>query len=356
MAIYHLHVKNISRGEGRSILAAAAYRAGETLPNELEERMSVFGGRRDVVANEIRLPQGAPSWMAERAQLWNAVETAEKRKDARLAKELEFSLPRELPRSTWLAVARAMADACTAKGFIADLAIHDDGTQQNPHVHLLLTTRVVTAQGFGPKIRSADGRAFVIESRTLWAKVANAALSKAGIALTIDNRSYAKRQLEQVVGTHRGPDRDERQARRARLQQRRPQMLPRDTEEDLPVPDPDGNPIHPRELAAAENSMVDVMHAAEAGRAGSQMGDIEAARAAVDRQSAREMSDDEAWAYRLAPENLLDWVGSPTPPQDASDLEALERWENHLDWLEIEQQPAAPTDEGISHEPERGRR
>lgn len=357
MAIYHLHVKNISRGEGRSILAAAAYRAGETLPNELEERMSVFGGRRDVVANEIRLPQGALPWMAERAPLWNAVETAEKRKDARLAKELEFSLPRELPRTAWLVVARAMADAYTAKGFVADLAIHDDGTQHNPHVHLLLTTRVVSEEGFGPKIRSADGRAFVIEARTLWAKVANAALNKAGIDVTIDNRSYAKRQLEQVPGEHRGPDREERQARRDRLQQRRPQMIPRDSQEDLPVPDPDGNPIHPRELAQAEDRMVGDMHVADSGRGGAQAGDIEAARTAVDRQNAREMSDDEAAAYRLAPEDMLDWLGSPTSPQDASDLEVLERWENHLDWLEVDhQRPAASSEDGPYPEPERSGR
>ncbi|EJT04924.1 MobA/MobL family protein [Rhizobium sp. CCGE 510] len=357
MAIYHLHVKNISRGEGRSILAAAAYRAGETLPNELEERMSVFGGRRDVVANEIRVPQGAPSWMADRAQLWNAVEAAEKRKDARLAKELEFSLPRELPRSAWLGVAHAMADAYAAKGFIADLAIHDDGAQHNPHVHLLLTTRVITVEGFGPKIRSADGRAFVIEARSLWARVANAALGKAGIAVAIDERSYAKRQLERKPGEHRGPDREERQARRARLQQRRPQMIPREPEEDLPVPDPDGNPIHPRELGEAESRMLDDMHAVDPGPGGSETDGIDAARAAVDRESAREMSDDEAAAYRLAPENLLDWLGSPASPHDVADVEVLERWENHLDWLDIDRpQPAAPTDEGISHEPERGGR
>ncbi|ABC90755.1 probable conjugal transfer protein [Rhizobium etli CFN 42] len=356
MAIYHLHVKNISRGEGRSILAAAAYRAGETLPNEIEERMSVFGGRRDVVANEIRLPQGAPSWMADRAELWNAVEAAEIRKDARLAKELEFSLPRELPRSAWLGVAHAMADAYTAKGFVADLAIHDDGAQHNPHVHLLLTTRVITEKGFGPKIRSADGRAFVIEARSLWARVANAALGKAGIAVAIDERSYAKRQLERKPGEHRGPDREERQARRARLQQRRPQMIPRDNDDNLPVPDPDGSPIHPRELAKAESRMLDDMHGNAPPGAISREGDIAAARAVIDRQNTREMSEDQAAAYRLASEDMLDWLGEKTLSQDVADLDTLERWENHLDWLEPEQRlPAAPGDDGISREPDRGR-
>ncbi|TBD04565.1 conjugal transfer protein [Rhizobium leguminosarum] len=356
MAIYHLHVKNISRGDGRSIVAAAAYRAGETLPNEAEERLSAFGGRRDVVLSEIHLPPGAPAWMAHRATLWNAVEAAEKRKDARLAKEIEFALPVELPKAAWQPVARAMADAYTSQGFVADVAVHDDGTQHNPHVHLLLTTRVVTADGFGPKIRSADGVQFVTEARSLWARVANEALAKAGIAVAIDSRSHAERNLEQTPGQHRGPDRAERRARRERLQQERELMKSTDGERDLPVPDPDGNPIHPHELAQAETRLLDDMHAAApAGRDLS--GDTEDARAAIEAQNAREMSEDEAAAYRLAPEDMLDWLGEPARPLDPADEVVLEHWENHLDWLEIDrQQPAAPSDEELQHEPERDRR
>jgi len=74
VAIYHLHVKNIRRGDGRSAVAAAAYRAGETLPNEAEEKDSAFGGWLEVTFTEIRLPAGAPAWMTDRAKLWNAVE------------------------------------------------------------------------------------------------------------------------------------------------------------------------------------------------------------------------------------------------------------------------------------------
>ncbi len=216
MAIYHLSVKNISRGDGRSVVAAAAYRAGEVLVNDTEEKLSDFAGRRDVITSGIRLPAGAPEWMADRTALWNAVELAEKRHDARLAKEIEFALPRELPRSVWLTVAHAMADAYTAHGFVADFAIHDDGTQHNPHVHILLTTRVITPQGFGPKIRSADGRQFVAEARATWEQIANAALNKAGVAVTIDSRSYAKRKLDRTPGQHRGPAPQERRARRQR--------------------------------------------------------------------------------------------------------------------------------------------
>ncbi|MER9338092.1 MobA/MobL family protein [Mesorhizobium sp. M0293] len=354
MAIYHLNVKNISRSEGRSIVAAAAYRAGEVLPNEAEERLSDFGGRRDVVASEIRLPAGAPEWMGNRASLWNALEAAEKRKDARLAKEVEFALPLELPRSAWLAVARIMADAYTAQGFVVDIAIHDDGARRNPHVHLLMTTRLVGPDGFGLKIRSADGKQFVTEARKLWERIANAALGEAGLAVTIDSRSYAKRRLEHTPGRHRGPNPEERRANRIHAQREREQMAPREPDEDLPVPDPDGSPIHPQELAAAEDRMLDDLHRPALAEVGHNQGSLEAAQAVVDRQNAREMSEDDAAAYRLAPENHLDWLEDKTQPED---VPTLERWENHLDWLDTgPQEPSEGREEPRTPEPDRERR
>lgn len=214
MALYHLHVKNISRGDGRSAVAAAAYRVGETLENAAEERLSKFAGRRDVLGAEIHLPADAPAWMADRAVLWNAVEAIERRKDARLAKEVEFSLPRELPREAWFAVARSMAAHFTAQGFVVDLAVHDDGTGHNPHVHLLLATRLVTPDGFGPKLRAADRKTFLKETRTAWQAIANAALEKAGIPVKIDAGSYAARGIDREPGEHHPPDPAARRRRR----------------------------------------------------------------------------------------------------------------------------------------------
>ncbi|MET3616318.1 hypothetical protein ABID16_004667 [Rhizobium aquaticum] len=276
-------MKNISRGSGRSVVAAAAYRAGETLPNEAEERLSAFGGRRDVLHNEIALPADAPDWMANRAQLWNAVEAAEIRKDARLAKEIEVALPRELSAPVWLGLARQLAAVYAAKGFVVDFAIHDDGTAHNPHVHMLLTTRLVTAEGFGGKIRSADGRQFVEEARALWGRLANEALANAGLDASIDPRSHARAGVEMTPTVHRGPDAQERRLRRENMGLSR--KLPRSTaptdqaqldrlmegwpasqmerraeqERDLPVPDPAGNPISPRQLEAAQERMVEDM-------------------------------------------------------------------------------------------------
>lgn len=352
MAIYHLHVKNISRGDGRSVVAAAAYRAGETLPNEAEERLSEFGGRRDVVHSEIRLPANAPGWMAERARLWNAVEAAEIRKDARLAKEIEVALPVELPSTARLALARTMADAYTAQGFVVDLAIHDDPVQRNPHAHLLLTTRAITAEGFGGKVRSADGRQFVTEARALWERIANAALNEAGIGVAIDRRSYAKRGMERVPGQHRGPDPEERRARRLRAQDEREQMASRIPDEDLPVPDPDGNSIHPDELAAAEDRLLADMHRPAPAEAEQLLGDLQGARAAIDRENGVDLSEDEADAYRLAPENRLDWLEDATTPED---VETLERWENRLDWLDLDDDRSSPAEDDRWQEPERER-
>lgn len=352
MAIYHLNVKNISRGDGRSVVAAAAYRAGEVLPNDAEEKFSDFGGRRDVIACGIRLPAGAPEWMADRTTLWNAVELAEKRHDARLAKEIEFALPREIPRSEWLTVARAVADAYTAQGFVADFAIHDDGTQHNPHVHILITTRVITPEGFGPKIRSADGREFITDARATWERIANSALKAAGVTVTIDSRSYAKRKLDRQAGQHRGPDKQERRARRQR-QREREKMVPTHDDRDLPVPDPDGNPIHPRELAAAEGRMLREVEREGPPAFQEPNGDPTAARQAIERQNSREMSEDTAAAYRLAPEDTLDWLSAPLSEQDES---TLERWENHLDWLEPSPRTLpASLEERPFHEPEHDR-
>lgn len=214
VAIYHLHVKNISRKDGRSAVAAAAYRAGETLPNAAEEKDSAFGGKRDVIFTDIRLPAEAPSWMSDRASLWNAAEAAEKRKDARLAKEIEFSLPRELPSLLWVQLAREMADLYVTRGHVVDIAIHDDGSGTNPHVHLMLTTRAVGPDGFKLKMREADGLAFVTQAREGWAHIANAALGKAGADVQIDARSHAARGVDQKPTKHRGPDPAERRARR----------------------------------------------------------------------------------------------------------------------------------------------
>ena len=96
MAIYHLHMKVIGRSSGASAVAAAAYRSASRLRDDRIERSHDFTAKRGVVHSEVLLPEGAPDALSDREQLWNAVEACEVRRDAQLARELEFALPREM--------------------------------------------------------------------------------------------------------------------------------------------------------------------------------------------------------------------------------------------------------------------
>lgn len=334
MAIYHLHIKNISRAGGRSAVAAAAYRAGETLPNDAEERLSAFAGRRDVLHSEIVAPPDAPPWARMRSELWNRVEAAESRKDARLAKEIEFALPRELQFSVWVGLARQMTAYVVGMGAVADFAIHSDPGNRNPHVHMLIATRWISAKGFGVKNRQLDGLAFVTGIRKLWAELANAALGVAGANITIEASSHAARGLEAKPGIHRGPDMLERRSKYARMEAA--MILPEaalslgSTDEvPDPVPDPDGNPITPAQLATAEEAMLAEMHR-DARPPASVVEDREARTRALETtaaQNAAEVTDIEAAAYRLDPDGREWWrTGTGEGGGISVPSEPAERW------------------------------
>ena len=96
MAIYHLQIKIISRGKGKSAVAATAYRAGEKIKNEYDGMEHDYTRKGGIVHTEILLPANAPPEYADRTDLWNAVEKTEKAKNSQLARELEIALPKEL--------------------------------------------------------------------------------------------------------------------------------------------------------------------------------------------------------------------------------------------------------------------
>ena len=157
MAIFHLSVKVISRSSGRSAVAAAAYRGAERLHDDRLDRDHDFTNKDGVVHSEIMLPEGAPEEFGDREKLWNAVEAAEKRKDAQLSREIEFAIPRELTKEQGIELAREFAEAeFVEKGMIADLNVHWDigaDGQPKPHAHVMLTMREVGKDGFGAKVR-----------------------------------------------------------------------------------------------------------------------------------------------------------------------------------------------------------
>ncbi|MDQ0450238.1 Ti-type conjugative transfer relaxase TraA [Brevundimonas nasdae] len=193
MAIYHLHVKVIGRKAGSSAVASAAYRSGSRLRDERLDRSHDFSAKRGVVHSEIMLPEGAPEHLGDRDRLWNDVEACEVRKDAQLAREVEFSLPRELTQVQGVELARDFAQSeFVDQGMIADVNVHwdigEDGMPR-PHVHVMLTMRSVDENGFGQKVRDWNRTEMVERWRERWAELANERLAELDIDARIDHRS-----------------------------------------------------------------------------------------------------------------------------------------------------------------------
>ena len=193
MAIYHFSAKVISRATGRSAVAAAAYRSASELQDDRLERAHDFTAKTGVVHSEILLPEGAPDRLGDRATLWNEVEATEKRKDAQLAREVEFAIPREMGRDDGIALARDFVDReFVERGMVADLNVHwdhaSDGSPK-PHAHVMLTMRAVGPDGFGKKVRDWNGTDELVGWRERWGEHVNARLAELGIDAAIDHRS-----------------------------------------------------------------------------------------------------------------------------------------------------------------------
>ena len=194
MAIYHFSAKIISRGTGRSAVAAAAYRAAERLHDERIGRAHDFSNKTGVVHSEVMLPEGAHERFADRATLWNEVEATEKRKDAQLAREVEFAIPREMTQDQGIALARDFVRReFVDRGMIADVNVHWDvgaDGEAKPHAHVMLTLRSVTSDGFGAKVRDWNATGLLQHWRGAWADHVNARCAALGIDARIDHRSY----------------------------------------------------------------------------------------------------------------------------------------------------------------------
>lgn len=162
VAIYHLSVKTISRSAGRSATAAAAYRSGVEIADQLTGEVHDYTRKRGIAHTELVLPAGAPEWTADRAAVWNAAEQAETRKNSTVAREFEIALPAELSPAERQRVAVDFAREIVERhGCIADVSIHEpgrEGDNRNHHAHILCSTRRLTPEGFGEKTRELDDR------------------------------------------------------------------------------------------------------------------------------------------------------------------------------------------------------
>lgn len=218
MASYHCSIKPVSRGSGRSGTAAAAYRAGACLSDERTGEVHDYTHKQGIESAELVLPDGVN---LDREQLWNAAEKAEKRKDARVAREFELALPAELTKEQRRALAAEFAKSLVDKhGVAADVAVHEPsrkGDQRNHHAHILITTRQISAQGLGEKtdleredkaLRAqgkASGREQIEALRADWATRCNAALERAGHQERVSHKSLEAQGINREPSTHLGP-------------------------------------------------------------------------------------------------------------------------------------------------------
>lgn len=195
MAIYLLSVKALSRTQGRNVIAAAAYRAGEQLRDSMDftskkTKVHDYRRRRGVVASGVVLPADAPAALSDRQTLWNTVERHEKRKDSRVAREVLIALPHELSAEERQAATLELVNHLVdTYGVGADYAIHEPdkhpkADQRNHHAHILITTRSIAANGLNPKVIAAfndkiKGSETIEAVRAAWEGICNNALEAA---------------------------------------------------------------------------------------------------------------------------------------------------------------------------------
>ena len=227
MAIYHLSINIIRRGNGKSAVAAAAYRAGEKITNEYDGITHDYTRKSGIVHTEILLTDNAPPEFSERSFLWNAVEKIEKAKNSQLSREVEVSLPKELTKERNISlVCDFVKEHFVDAGMCADICVHekDDGLL---HAHIMLTMRPFNEDKLwgakqrkeyildenGEKIYDKTKRQYKCKSipttdwneqskaeewRAAWEDAANAALEQIGSSERINHKSY-KRQGVDII-------------------------------------------------------------------------------------------------------------------------------------------------------------
>ena len=238
MALFHFSVTQVRRGAGQSVIASAAYRAGEKLYSEYYGETNDYTRKGGVIHTEILLPPHAPDKYSDRATLWNAVEKSEKHPKAQLSYSFDIALQSEFTMEENIALAREFVQAnFVAKGMIADLAVHvpdKEGGLSNPHFHVLTTMRPLNPDGsfaakqrreyildkHGNRIRDGDGKYVfnavhttdwhapeTLESwRAAWCDLVNRRFEEKNIPCRIDHRSYARQGINQIPTVHEGPN------------------------------------------------------------------------------------------------------------------------------------------------------
>lgn len=190
MAIFHLDFKIVKRSEGMTSVAKAAYHARTRITDDRIGETYDFSHRTDLHGHIILAPVSAPSHIIKSSSaLWNEVERVERQNNGQTARYFDVAIPVELSNDD---KKKLVAEYCQKnfvdKGMIADIAFHDlDG--KNPHAHVMLTLKTITAAGFGKKDRSWNDKKIMLQWRESWATMSNSYLEAAGSEERIDHRS-----------------------------------------------------------------------------------------------------------------------------------------------------------------------
>ena len=238
MALFHLNVTQIKRSKGQSAIAAAAYRAGEKLYSEYYGETSDYTNKGGVICAEILLPDHAPREYADRQTLWNAVEKAERGKNAQLAYSFDIALQNEFSLDENIALARQfLLEHFVSRGMVVDFAIHVPDTEpggiSNPHFHVLTPIRPIEQNGKwgmkqrrvyeqdeeGNRLLDADGN-YIFNAvpttdwgspetleywREQWTAMCNAKFEEKNLPCRIDHRSYERQGVDVLPTIHEGP-------------------------------------------------------------------------------------------------------------------------------------------------------
>lgn len=238
MALYHFHVEQIKRSEGRTAVASAAYRAGEKLHNFWDGETHDYTKKGGVILSEIILPEHAPKRFYDRSTLWNEVEQVEKHYKAQLAYSFDIALQNEFSLKENIELAREFVQKYfVSDGMICDLAVHqpdrEEGGIPNPHFHVLIPIRPLNDDGTwgtkqhrvykldedGNRIKKENGgwefdavpttnwgRPETLDLwREAWADMVNARFEEKGLGCRIDHRSYVDQGLDLIPTVHEGP-------------------------------------------------------------------------------------------------------------------------------------------------------
>ena len=212
MAIYHLSASIVKRSAGRSVVAAAAYRAGSKIEDLTTGLVHDYTRKQGIDHSEIISPISANlgnEWLTDRQELWNKIEEIEKRKDAQLAREITIAIPVELDRANQIELVREYVRAnFVDRGMIADINLHHlDGN--NPHAHVLLTMRNLQSNSkgeakFGLKNTEWNSKELLLDQRKSWEQITNKYLAAAGLEAKIDCRSLAEQGSPFIPQIHVG--------------------------------------------------------------------------------------------------------------------------------------------------------